>query len=191
MEDTSITEEGEEDQLTVDTEADVEDVTSNISSSLSEATEDPSPPVQVSSGHSVKRPRVQKPSAKSAEHNIEMVKLSLLQQVQKTLSASDADSEERFGQQVASELRNIKNPALQLRLRRNIMNLIYDVQETAFSEQGSLPENLHDSQSQFPGTQVRLPLYPMRPYQVQPAPQSHHATTQPNSFLSMLNNAQQ
>lgn len=115
-------------------------------------TEDPSPPAKVSSGRSVKRPRVQKPNSKSAEHNTEMAKLSLLQ---KTLSGSDADSEERFGQQVASELRNINNPALQLRVKRKIMNVIYDAQETALSEQGS--------QCQFPGTQVRPPLYPIPP----------------------------
>ncbi|KAK5848786.1 hypothetical protein PBY51_008479 [Eleginops maclovinus] len=190
-EDTSITEEGEEDQTTVDIDADVEDVTSNISSPLSEPTENPSPPVKVSSGQSSKRPRVQKSNSKFDEHNLEMAKLFVLQQVQKTLSGSDADSEERFGQQVASELRNLTNPAVQLRVRRNIMNLIYDAQETAISQQGSVPGNLYGSQAQFPGTQVRPPLYPMlHPYQVQSAPQSHQATTQPMSFLSMLNTSQ-
>lgn len=151
--------------------------TSPVSVSQEEENTSNSPPISESTGRLVKRPRVQKHAPKSTEHSIEMTKLSLLQQVQQTLSASNADSEELFGQQVASELRNIKDRALQLRLKRNIMNMIYDTQE---AEQGG-------HHSQFAGSQVRPPWYPTQPHQVQPPPDCQAPSTQPMSFLKMLN----
>lgn len=63
-----------------------------------------------------------------------MAKPSLLQLVQDTLAGSSANSEELFGQQVALELRNIKDRAVKLRLKRAIMNISYDTQE---AKQGS------------------------------------------------------
>ncbi|CAI5661128.1 uncharacterized protein LOC112842915 [Oreochromis niloticus] len=178
-EDIGATEEGDEDQSTMGIEADVfmsSNTTSPVSVSQEEENTSNSPPISESKGR-LKRHRVQKYAPKSAEHSIEMTKLSLLQQVQQTLSASNADSEELFGQQVASELRNIKDRALQLRLKRNIMNMIYDTQE---AEQGG-------HHSQFAGSQVRPPCYPTQPHQVQPPPECQAPSTQPMSFLKMLN----
>ncbi|KAL3976395.1 hypothetical protein ACER0C_022281 [Sarotherodon galilaeus] len=186
--DIGATEEGDEDQSTVGIEADVL-ISSNTTSPVSVSQEDEntsnSPPITESTGRLLMAsdsglvsvlvlldlsaaPRVQKPSPKSAEHSIDMAKLSLLQQVQKILSGSNADSEELFGQQVASELRNIKDRALQLRLKRNIMNMIYDTQE---AEQGS--------HSQFAGSQVRPPWYPIHPHQPPPTARPHQPSQCP------------
>ncbi|KAL3971397.1 fumarate hydratase, class II [Sarotherodon galilaeus] len=165
LEEIGPTEERDEDQSTMGIEADVlmsSNTTSPVSVSQEEENTSNSPPTSESTGRPVKRCRVQKHAPKSAEHSTEMTKLSLLQQVQQTLSACNADSEELFGQQVASELRNIKDRALQLQLKRNIMNMIYDTQE---AEQGS-------HHSQFAGSQVRPPWYPTQPHQVQPPPQT-------------------
>lgn len=68
-----------------------------------------------STDRSVKRPRVLKPKPKTAVHNMDMVKLSLLQQVHKIVATSTPDYEKLFGQQEASELRAIKDRALQSR----------------------------------------------------------------------------
>ncbi|XP_015248611.1 PREDICTED: uncharacterized protein LOC107096463 [Cyprinodon variegatus] len=104
--------EGEGDSSTSETEAEVEEEDS--SSSLT---------CQL-----VQKKEETKQKPQSAQQCLEMAELSLLQQIQKTL-VSNADSTELFGQQVASELRNIRDRAIQLRLRRNIMNMIYDAQE--------------------------------------------------------------
>lgn len=166
----------------METEADVFN-SSNTTSPVSVTQEEENPlntsQVTESTVLPVKRPRMHKPKSKSADHSIELAKLSLLQQVQDTLSASNADSEELFGQQVASELRSIKDRTLQLRLRRNIMNIIYDTQE---AEQAG--------NSQPSGLQVRSPFYPTHPYQVQPTPQEYPSPSplaQPMSFLKMMN----
>lgn len=147
--------------------------TSPVSVAQKEESSSTSSQVMESTGQPAKRPRLTKHTPKSAEHSIEMAKLALLQQVQQTLAGSNADSEQLFGQQVASELRNIKGRALQLRLRRNIMNIIYDTQEVE-----------HAGHAQF----ARPPLYPMHPYHVQPPSQDNQApSTQPMSYRNMLN----
>lgn len=77
-----------------------------------------------------KRPRISKPKAKSSDAtNIKLAELSLLKQVHSMLSSTANDSEEVFGQQVANELRNIKDQVDQHRVKRNIMNLLYDAPE--------------------------------------------------------------
>ncbi|KAK7918607.1 hypothetical protein WMY93_009891 [Mugilogobius chulae] len=94
-----------------------------------------SSPDTVETGSSI-RPNVKKSKKTTPEENIETAKLELLKQVQSTLSASaNADSDDIFGQQVAVELRNIKDKTLKLRVKRKIMNMLYDMQE---EEQGSL-----------------------------------------------------
>jgi len=79
--------------------------------------------------------------AKSSDSNIEMAKLTLLKQVHSTLSATNYCLE-MFDQQVANELRNVKDNALQLRLRRNIMNMLYDAQEAERASQYQLPTTI-------------------------------------------------
>ncbi|XP_055020895.1 uncharacterized protein LOC129412059 [Boleophthalmus pectinirostris] len=189
-EDTGPMEEGDEDQSTVETESDVftsSDTASPVSVTQEEENASNSSTVTPSTDQPVKRPKVQKVKPKSTEHSIEMAKLSLLQQVQNTLSGSNADSEEVFGQQVASELRNIKDRALQLRLRRNIMNIIYDTQEAeqAGHSQFAGP---HPTPGPQPRPYTTTPMYPMHPYQAQPPSQDYQApSTQPMSFLKMIN----
>lgn len=127
-----------------------------------------------------KRPRLTRTKAKPLESNIEMAKLTLLKQVHSTLSAANNDSLEVFGQQVANELRNIKDKAVQLRLRRNIMNMLYDAQE---AEQASQYQPLFVG----PSSSQSRPYTPVPvQYQVYKAPQQspqrrvdHQSQSQP------------
>ncbi|XP_070406363.1 uncharacterized protein [Nothobranchius furzeri] len=133
-------EEGSEDPSAPHSDADV----SNSSPALEEEEESSSNSSELS--RSMRQP-TQKPgmhnsdtkknTSKKSEQNLEMVKLSLLKQVQSSLSQSDA--EEQFGQQVAAEMRNVKDKHSQLRLRRSIMNLIYDAQEAEQAGQCPVP----------------------------------------------------
>ncbi|XP_038153207.1 uncharacterized protein LOC119791263 isoform X2 [Cyprinodon tularosa] len=141
--------EGEEDSSVLETEAEVEEEESSSPSTC----------------QLVRKQVATKKKPESAQ-SLEMAKLSLLQQIQRTL-ASNEDSNELFGQQVASELRNIRDGAVQLRLKRNIMNMIYDALEAD-----------RTGPSQY-ATQLSSPsLYPCQNY---PLPSS-----QPMSFTSMM-----
>jgi len=132
--------------------------------------------------------------AKSSDSNIEMAKLTLLKQVHSTLSATNYCLE-MFDQQVANELRNVKDNALQLRLRRNIMNMLYDAQEAEQASQYQ-PPFVGPAASQtrpFSASAISLPVQ-YQAYQVQHNPQSeldHQAQSQslpqPLSFVRMLN----
>ncbi|XP_063048451.1 uncharacterized protein LOC134442034 [Engraulis encrasicolus] len=146
--------------------------------------EETTPPTE-STGQAVKRPRATKPTMKAAD--MEMVKLSLLQRVQNTLESPPADAEEVFGQQVASEVRSIKDRVLQLRLKRDIMNLIYDAQEAEMAFQMPNTNTSHPGSYGHPGPHPRLQYQGMQPYQPQaPSPQDPSASTQP--MYRMLNN---
>lgn len=141
-------------------------------------------------GDTAKRPRLGRTKAKPSDSNIEMAKLTLLKQVHSTLSATN-DCLEMFGQQVANELSNVKDKTLQLKLRRNIMNMLYDAQEA-------------EQASQYQPLFVGAPSSQTRPFtsvpvqhqvnQAQQSPQSeldHQAQSQsqppPLSFVRMLN----
>lgn len=67
-----------------------------------------------------KRPRLGRTKAKPSDTNTEKAKLTMLEQVHSTLSATSNDCLEVL---VSSK------HALHLRLRRNIMNMLYAVQE--------------------------------------------------------------
>ncbi|XP_035988175.1 uncharacterized protein LOC110367769 isoform X9 [Fundulus heteroclitus] len=117
--------EGEENPSTVEREADVLSSSDSTSPVSVVQEEESSPPVTC---QPVQKQRVKKQKPQSAQPSLEMVKLSLLQQIQKTLS-STADPAELFGQQVATEIRIIEDKAVYARLKRNIMNMIYEAQE--------------------------------------------------------------
>lgn len=66
-----------------------------------------------------------------SETDIELQKLVFLKQIAAKGAADlTADAFTTFGNQVASELRLIQDPAYLTRLKRNIMNMIYDTQDT-------------------------------------------------------------
>jgi hypothetical protein len=146
-------------------------------------------------GDTAKRPRLGRTKAKPSDSNIEMAKLTLLKQVHSTLSATNNDCLEMFGQQVANELRNVKDKALQLRLRRNIMmlhdHMLYDAQEAEQASQYQPPFVGAPSSQTRPFTSVPVQY---QIYQAQQSPQSeldHQAQSQslpaPLSFVRMLN----
>lgn len=139
--------------------------------------------------YTVKKPRLAKAKEKPSDSNIEMEKLKLLKQVHSTLSATNNDCLEVFGQQVANELRNVKDKAMQLRLRRSIMNMLYDAQEAEQASQYQ-PSSVGPPSSR-PYTPVPVQY---QVYQAQQSPQSqldHQAQSQsqppPLSFVRMIN----
>jgi len=62
-----------------------------------------------------------------------MEKLKILQQMSTAFNAGRskpvADSDSNFGAQVAEELRSIKNTVVKTRLKRKIINDLYEAQE--------------------------------------------------------------
>ncbi|XP_049323079.1 uncharacterized protein LOC125806764 [Astyanax mexicanus] len=142
-----------------------------------------------------KIPRTSKTKVRSSDTtNIELLKMSLLKQIQCTLSSAD-NSEDVFGQQVASELKKIQNSAVQLRVRRSIMNMLYDAQEEEQARK-------HGHNSQFPpfsAPHAAPPIYghytpigisvPSSPFHTQHSLQSQSQSLQPQppSFLQMMN----
>ncbi|XP_030237135.1 uncharacterized protein LOC115561314 [Gadus morhua] len=95
------------------------------------------PPVQESRAQRKKR----KPTR---DVEMEMEKVDILRNVSKTLLAAGQDVEDIFGKQVACELKHVQDRTTRLRLRRNIMLMLYDAQEneqrTANPAQTSWPE---------------------------------------------------
>ena len=75
---------------------------------------------------------------------MEKEKVDILRNVSTTLLAAGQDVEDIFGKQVACELKHVQDRTTRLRLRRNIMLMLYDAQEneqrTANPAQTSWPE---------------------------------------------------
>ena len=67
---------------------------------------------------------------KARTEDIELQKLLVLKQMAAKVDADQADGFTTFGNQVASELRLIKDPANLTRLKRRIVNMIYDTQDS-------------------------------------------------------------
>lgn len=75
-----------------------------------------------------------------SENDIELQKLVVLKQMASKVEAdSTPDVFTTFGNQVASELRLIQEPEILTRLKRNIMNMIYDAQDNERSRSSSSP----------------------------------------------------
>ncbi|XP_062239063.1 uncharacterized protein wu:fb74b10 [Platichthys flesus] len=67
---------------------------------------------------------------KARTEDIELQKLLVLKQMAAKVDADHADGFTTFGNQVASELRLISDPANLTRLKRQIVNMIYDTQDS-------------------------------------------------------------
>lgn len=171
-------------------------------SSVSATVEGETSSTELASHHdeTPKRPRFSKAKGKSSDaNNVELAKLTLLKQVHNTLSSTTNDSEEVFGQQVANELRSIKDRVLQLRVRRNIMNILYDALEAEQAREHVTLSQYQPGGVPFMGSQStqgrydRYTAVPMQvphpPYQSQPAQQTQSQSLQPQpmSFIRMIN----
>lgn len=90
------------------------------------------------------------PAAKKVKHkkrpddDVELQKLMFLKQMAAKVDSDPPDAYTTFGNQVASELRLIKDQANLTRLKRNIINMIYDTQDSE--------RNTSSSSSQVPST---------------------------------------
>ena len=97
---------------------------------------------------------------------IEHEKLEILKQIT-TAIQRPADSEDTFGKQVAEEIRLIQNPLIKTRLKRKLMNDIYEAQECDQAlPSSSLPPLMY-------------PPTPNTPHEQQPMPQTSPYLPQP------------
>ncbi len=60
---------------------------------------------------------------------LELEKVTILKNVSETLVDASKDVDQTFGKQVVSEMKLIKDPLTKMRLRRNIIMMLYDAQE--------------------------------------------------------------
>nr|XP_055049237.1 uncharacterized protein LOC129434331 [Misgurnus anguillicaudatus] len=78
---------------------------------------------------------------------IKIEKFKILQQMSTAFKAGKskpiADSDSNFGAQVAEELRSIKNPVVKTRLKRKIMNDLYEAQENEVQASYQLPPSIY------------------------------------------------
>lgn len=80
----------------------------------------------------------------SSENDIELQKLEFLKRMAAKVEAEPTpDTFTTFGNQVASEMRLIQDPALLTSLKRNIMNQIYDTQDAERHRATSGPPTPH------------------------------------------------
>ncbi|KAM9310164.1 uncharacterized protein KZ484_026107 isoform 1-T1 [Pholidichthys leucotaenia] len=70
-----------------------------------------------------------KPKKNQTVDPLEQRKLELLRNISETIRRPAADSNDTFGKLVAMELRLIKSPVMKTKLKRKIMNMIYEAQE--------------------------------------------------------------
>ncbi|KAM6904503.1 uncharacterized protein FYW49_014592 [Xenentodon cancila] len=90
----------------------------------------------------------------SSENDIELQKLDFLKRMAARVEAEPVpDAFTTFGNQVASELRLIQDPALLTSLKRSIMNLIYDAQDSERQRTSSGPPTPHTFQPASPPAQ--------------------------------------
>lgn len=127
----------------------------------------PSPPLFKKDTHTSKITK--KRELKGSD--IELQKLSVLKQMANVVQNTNNDSFNLFGQQIAEELRKIKDNMVQTRLKRNIMNMIYDAQESEMYTQQQHATTSHTS-SKYPA------MYPTYPSPSQP-PAGYYTSQQP------------
>lgn len=134
---------------------------------------------------------------KASEGNVEFQKLAILKQISGAFKPPD--DEDTFAKQVASELRQVKDPAIKVRVKRNIMELLYDAQESEHAR--GLMSSMSSYASGGPATpQHRLhePMYGLST--PMPVPHSSYMPlqgyartpthTQTQSFMGMLSEEQ-
>ncbi len=85
---------------------------------------------QVTSNNSEKaRYRSKQKSRDKSADELELEKVTILKKVSETLVDASKDVEQTFGKQGVSEMKLIKDPLTKMRLRRNIIMMLYDAQE--------------------------------------------------------------
>ncbi|KAM9342392.1 uncharacterized protein KZ484_015105 [Pholidichthys leucotaenia] len=81
---------------------------------------------------------ITKKRKKRSENDIEVQKLGFLKQMAARIEGDPPDACATFGNQVASEMRLIQDQVSVTRLKRNIMNMIYDVQDDERRRDGGM-----------------------------------------------------
>lgn len=118
---------------------------------------------------------------KVTESEIELQKLEYLKQMSASVNSGfsqPCDSAAAFGQQVAAELRAIQDPVTLARLKKNIMNLVYDTLEATLNT----PPPTYTT----PSTSTYIAPHPI--YQNQQYLHTQHARQEhPVSYRQMLN----
>ncbi|XP_076862889.1 uncharacterized protein LOC143514949 [Brachyhypopomus gauderio] len=116
--------------------------------------------------------------------DIECEKVAILKSMSQTLLSTSQDVDETFGKQVVSEIKQIKDPVTKMRLRRNILLMLYDAQE---AEQRASPhpvpqsttQRVHSYQTPWQGLKVMSSYYPNSPSHIPvPAPVNYLAAPQ-------------
>lgn len=109
---------------------------------------------------------------------------------------TSTDSFTLFGQQVADEMRKIKDNMTQTRLKRNIMTMIYDAQESEIYTQPQHAPSYASSKYPPPGYPSTYPTLSQPPagYLTSQAPRQHSNVAQqgePLAFSRMLTNLEE
>lgn len=126
----SITDEGGEDQ---ETEEDV----CESSTSTSHHTSTPSTQETSSSHHHHKvtinperaHYKAKQKSRDKSSDELEIEKVNILKNMSESLVDANKDVDQTFGKQVVTEMKLIKDPLTKMRLRRNILMMLYDAHE--------------------------------------------------------------
>ncbi|XP_048054368.1 uncharacterized protein LOC125273144 [Megalobrama amblycephala] len=130
----SITDEGGEDQ---ETEEDVCESSTSTSHHTSTSST-PQTPLETSSSHHHHKVTInperanykakQKSRDKSSDE-LEIEKVNILKNMSESLVDASKDVDQTFGKQVVTEMKLIKDPLTKMRLRRNILMMLYDAHE--------------------------------------------------------------
>lgn len=125
----------------------------------------------------------QKRKKSQSTDSIDLEKLKVLQEMSNAFqmgrSRPAADSDSTFGAQVTEELRLIKNTLIKTRVKRKIMNALYEAQEC------DPPDVLPSTQYQMPLVYLPPPTVQMPPSQPSPLlaytpRQAHHHMSPPS-----------
>lgn len=139
----------------------------------SDGEESHQPPASSTASLPVKMPSKKRCKEKHTELDIELQKLATLKQMSSKVLAIGAkqrdDPEASFGNQVATELRQIKDISIKTRVKRNIMTLLYDAQDSEI--------NIRSPTSYNPAAAAMYASHPHTLAPTQPLP--HHLQYMP------------
>lgn len=111
--------------------------------------------------------------------DVELQKLAVLKQMAAKVEADPTpDAFTTFGNQVASELRLLQDAANVTRLKRNIMNMIYDAQDS----ERNISSSSHSPSAPYTFQPIHTPLPPVQSYHQHLPPQG----SRPQGFFQKL-----
>ncbi|KAK0150877.1 hypothetical protein N1851_007999 [Merluccius polli] len=101
-----------------------------VPSEPSEPSTNPTLPLVVQEQSSRGTARNKARTTKGKACDLEAEKVEILRAVSQTMLGTRQDVDEAFGRQMACELKQVQDQFSRMQLRRNIMQMIYDVQES-------------------------------------------------------------